>query len=160
MTYLGCQKYIIILTQDMTTENTLAVFDGTLFLYWENGGQTFLFTVPPSYFSQFIVDFNILTPYFYILRYHKSIEQSQMGIYFNIQTMESHFLLTKILVELFLIPWILRFMMVLGNVKFQTQTMTHIKSKWKPILLFMLLKKPVSSYLLDFVPIFYDFMTW
>ena len=33
MTYLGCQKYIIILTQDMTTENTLAVFDGTLFLY-------------------------------------------------------------------------------------------------------------------------------
>ena len=117
-------------------------------------------SLSPSYFSQFIVDFNILTPYFYILRYLRSTEQSQMGIYFNIQTMESHFLLTKILVELCLIPWILRFMMVLGNVKFQTQTMTHIKSKWKPILLFMLLKKLVSSYLLDSVPNFYDFMTW
>ena len=85
----------------MTTENTLAVFDGTLFLYKENGGQTFLFTV----FSLSPSNNNsMLTLTHYHPRYLKSTEQSQMGIYLNIQTMESHFLLTKILVELFLMP--------------------------------------------------------
>ena len=90
----------------MTTENTLAVFDGTLFLYKENGGQTFLFTVFSLPFQQqFNVDFNTLSPQVsqkyrtvsdgHLLEYPDhgitfSVDQNTCGIVFDALNPELH----------------------------------------------------------------------